>query len=277
MPELPEAETMARQMAAETVGWKISQVLVNFAPIVATGPKSFPKLLTGKKILAVRRHGKWIIFDLSDDHNLLVHLKMTGQFHFGSWPPESEQWPKHCHAAFHLKNNALEEKTFFYKDTRKFGRLRAFGPGQLALFLEELNLGPDALRAGPQEYHQRLTSVKGQLKVVLLDQQILAGFGNIYVDETLLAAKLSPKRSAQTLSEEETACLYEKAQTILQKAIDCQGSTVYSYQAPQGAGSYQNFHLAYGQAGKPCPFCGKNLEKIKVAGRTTVYCPYCQS
>jgi formamidopyrimidine-DNA glycosylase len=203
---------------------------------------------------------------------------MTGQFHFDSWPSIAGSWPAHCHAAFRLKNPASPEgeRTLFYKDTRKFGRLRAFGPGELAPFLSSLNLGPDALAASSEEYHQRLSGSRGKLKAALLDQSVVAGFGNIYADETLLAARLSPLREARTLSLEEARALRDQAQAILNKAILCRGSTVSSYKAPEGAGSYQDHHQAYGQAGKPCPFCGKALEKTQVGGRTTVYCPHCQ-
>ncbi|MDR0548978.1 MAG: bifunctional DNA-formamidopyrimidine glycosylase/DNA-(apurinic or apyrimidinic site) lyase [Deltaproteobacteria bacterium] len=278
MPELPEAETMARELMAKTRGWLIAEVLVNFPPIVASDFRDFTDLLKGREILKVGRVGKWIHFGLEGDHDLLVHLKMTGQFHFDAWPGAKGVWPAHCHAAFRLTNpkSPNEERTLFYKDTRKFGRLRAFGPGELEPFLTSLNLGPDALTATHLEYHQRLSSRKGKLKAVLLDQSVLAGFGNIYADETLLAAKLSPIREAKTLSLEEASVLKEEAREILTKAIECRGSTVSSYQAPEGAGSYQDHHKAYGQAGQPCPFCEKPLKKTSVGGRTTVYCPFCQ-
>jgi formamidopyrimidine-DNA glycosylase len=216
--------------------------------------------------------------ELAGERFLLVHLKMTGQFHFDAWPPNAGGWPPHCHAAFRLKNPSSpgSERTLFYKDARKFGRLRAFGPGELDPFLANLNLGPDALTAPPGEYHQRLASSRGKLKAALLDQTVIAGFGNIYADETLLAARLSPLRPAGSLTLKEATALRSEGQRILNKAIECRGSTVSSYQAPEGAGSYQDHHLAYGQAGKPCPYCGQPLEKTQVGGRTTVYCPNCQ-
>jgi formamidopyrimidine-DNA glycosylase len=264
---------MARELAAKTLGWKIAEVLVNFAPIVASDWQSFTDLLTGREIELVKRIGKWIHFVLTQDHHLLIHLKMTGQFHFDAWP--SSEWPSHCHAAFRLTHQS-QEQTLFYKDTRKFGRLRAFGPGQLEIFLNHLNLGPDALLASAKDYHERLVNTKGKLKAVLLDQTVLAGFGNIYADESLFAAKLSPLREAKTLTLEEVKNLHGQAQRILKKAIDCRGSTVSSYQAPEGAGSYQDHHKAYGKAGQPCPHCGQVLVKTVVAGRSTVFCPKCQ-
>ncbi|MDR1578287.1 MAG: bifunctional DNA-formamidopyrimidine glycosylase/DNA-(apurinic or apyrimidinic site) lyase [Deltaproteobacteria bacterium] len=278
MPELPEVETMVRELAAKTQAWRISEVLVHYAPIVASAWESFSSWLVGQDIEAVTRIGKWILFSLTEDRHLLIHLKMTGQFHFDVWPEELGGWPPHCHAAFRLINHAQEplERTLYYKDTRKFGRLRAFGPGQLNPFLASLNLGPDALIATAQEYRQRLTQAPGSLKAALLDQTVLAGFGNIYADETLIAAHLSPFRKAKTLTIDEATALHTQAQRILNHAIECRGSTVANYQAPEGAGSYQNHHLAYGKAGQPCPFCGRALNKIKVNGRGTVYCPFCQ-
>jgi formamidopyrimidine-DNA glycosylase len=278
MPELPEAETMARELSARTSGWLVAEVLVNFPAIVATDLKAFPELLTGREILGVGRQGKWIVMDLAGDHHLVIHLKMTGQFHFDAWPPTSGAWPAHCHAAFRLTapGSPGQEQTLFYKDTRKFGRLRAFGPGELPSFLDRLGLGPDALTASTEEYHQRLTSRRGKLKAVLLDQSVIAGFGNIYADETLLAARLSPLRPVETLTLTETKALRSEGQRILQAAIECRGSTVSNYQAPEGAGSYQDHHLAYGKADQPCPFCGQSLKGVKIGGRTTVYCPQCQ-
>ncbi|MDR1395762.1 MAG: bifunctional DNA-formamidopyrimidine glycosylase/DNA-(apurinic or apyrimidinic site) lyase [Deltaproteobacteria bacterium] len=276
MPELPEAETVAREMAARTRGWKIAQVLVNYAPIVASDWKSFSGLLENRTIDQVRRLGKFIVFDLSGGHNLVVHLRMTGQFHFGPFPKEKDRWPAHCHAAFRLVRSSKKEEAFFYQDTRKFGRLRAFGEGELEPFLSSLNLGPDALTADPDDFHRRLTGTRRKLKAVLLDQTVISGFGNIYADETLLAARISPLREARLLTFQETEVILAEGRRILLKAIECRGSTVSSYQAPEGAGSYQDHHLAYGRGGKPCPFCGRNLEKIKAGGRTTVYCPGCQ-
>ncbi|MDR1083393.1 MAG: bifunctional DNA-formamidopyrimidine glycosylase/DNA-(apurinic or apyrimidinic site) lyase [Deltaproteobacteria bacterium] len=279
MPELPEAETMARELAQKTLGHKIAEVQVSYPAIVASDLSSFSSLLTGRKVLQVRRLGKRIVFDLAGGHNLLIHLKMTGQFKFCDfWPGSNpESWPPHCHAAFKIKKNSPQkDETLFYQDTRKFGRLRAFGPGEMDEFLAGLNLGPDALSAGPEDYHRLLSASRGQLKAVLLNQSVLAGFGNIYADETLLAAKLSPLRPAMSLTLNEARTLQAEAQRILTQAIECRGSTVSSYTAPQGAGSFQNHHKAYGQAGQPCPFCGEKLLKTRVGGRTTVYCPFCQ-
>jgi formamidopyrimidine-DNA glycosylase len=278
MPELPEAETMARELAAKTTGWVLAEALVNFPPIVASDLKSFSTILKGREIVKVGRAGKWIVFCLSGDNALLVHLKMTGQFHFDAWPKDALSWPAHCHAAFRLidPRDPSKETAFFYKDARKFGRLRAFGPGELDPFLTALNLGPDALAASPEEYLERLLNSRLKLKAALLDQSVIAGFGNIYADETLLAAKLSPLRETKTLTLAEATTLHGEAQKILLKAIELRGSTVSSYKAPEGAGSYQNHHKAYGQAGRPCPYCGEALKKTKAAGRTTVYCQFCQ-
>ncbi|MDR1872352.1 MAG: bifunctional DNA-formamidopyrimidine glycosylase/DNA-(apurinic or apyrimidinic site) lyase [Deltaproteobacteria bacterium] len=279
MPELPEAETMARDLAAKTVGLTISKVLVSYPPIVASDKDAFSSLLTGQTITQVGRVGKWILLDLTQNRNLLIHLKMTGQFEFGSFPKDLGDFPPHCHAAFGLiePNDSIIKTTLFYKDTRKFGRLRAFGPGELAPFLNNLNLGPDALTASAEEYHVRLTkAARKKLKAALLDQTILAGFGNIYADETLLAARLSPLKAAGDLTLAEATILRTEAIRILNLAITHRGSTVSSYKAPDGAGSYQDQHLAYGKQGQPCPFCGQPLTKTTVGGRTTVHCPSCQ-
>jgi formamidopyrimidine-DNA glycosylase len=159
---------------------------------------------------------------------------------------------------------------------RQFGRLRAFDPEELAAFLAGLNLGPDPLVVTPAEFHRRLTARKGRLKGVLLDQRTVAGLGNIYADESLFAAGLSPLRSAASVTAKESKRLLAEIKRILTGAIAARGSTTSSYQGLKGGGSFQRAHQAYGRAGQPCPKCGAPLERLTVAGRSTHHCPRCQ-
>ncbi|MDR2300862.1 MAG: bifunctional DNA-formamidopyrimidine glycosylase/DNA-(apurinic or apyrimidinic site) lyase [Deltaproteobacteria bacterium] len=276
MPELPEAETMARDLNSRVADQTISEVLVSFDKIVASDLSTFAPTLIGQKIERVGRIGKWIKFDLSSGGALLAHLKMTGQFVMGDWPGDlSGEWPAHTRAAF-LLTGENSRQTLFYRDIRKFGRLRAFSPDGLRDFLKELGLGPDPLKLEPADFHSIVSGKKARLKQVLLDQGVIAGLGNIYVDESLFAAALSPFRLATTLSPEETSNLLTQIQRVLAKAIELRGSTVENYQGLEGPGSFQDHHLVYGKHGQNCPKCGEGLAKGRVGGRGTTYCPACQ-
>jgi formamidopyrimidine-DNA glycosylase len=276
MPELPEAETMASDLEKNVTGLTIADVLVAYDPIVASDPDRFVSILKGQTIKNVGRLGKWVKINLASGGALLVHLKMTGQFLLGDWPKSLEgEWPSHTHAAFLLKG-AKVIKTLFYKDIRKFGRLRAFTKEELPLFLNELGLGPDPLTIEFKEFHQIMSSKNARLKQVLLDQSVLSGLGNIYADEALFAAGLAPNRIASTLRPSDSARLLDCIQLILDQAIESRGSTVENYQGLEGPGTYQHQHQVYGKKGQNCPKCGTVLVGSKIAGRSTVHCPTCQ-
>jgi formamidopyrimidine-DNA glycosylase (fpg) len=278
MPELPEVQTIAADLDELVGGSIIEAVAVNYPKIVAGEVDHFIRLVSGAEINKIERFGKWIRFLLTGPAGpaaMLVHLKMTGQFELGSWP-EPGAWPAHAHAAFRLAGRPAGQDTLFYRDIRKFGRLRAFDEGELAEFLGHLGLGPDPLTVEPEEFFQRLTARKGRLKCVLLDQTTVAGLGNIYVDEGLFAAKLSPLRSAATLSRAETDRLLAETQRILKASIKARGSTTSNYQGLKGGGGFQHSHQAYGRTGQPCSHCGSPLERCLVGGRATHYCPQCQ-
>jgi formamidopyrimidine-DNA glycosylase len=276
MPELPEAETMARDLDRRVSGRTISQVLVSFDKIVASGADSFESVLKGRRIERVGRLGKWIKADLDSGGALLAHLKMTGQFLIGDWPGTIDgPWPPHARAAFLLAGNGPEE-TLFYRDIRKFGRLRAFSKDDLETFIKSLGLGPDPLALESGQFHRILSANRGRLKAVLLDQTVISGLGNIYADESLFAASLSPTRPASSLSEGEAATLLAKIKAILSKSIELRGSTVENYRGLEGPGSFQGHHQVYGKSGQNCPRCGQELSKSVIGGRGSVHCLKCQ-
>jgi formamidopyrimidine-DNA glycosylase len=279
MPELPEVHTIAADLDEIVGGHTIEAVAVSFDKIVATDPARFHQLLTGAAIEKVARFGKWIRFSLKNSEGpaaMLVHLKMTGQFHLGQWPQGEADWPPHTRAAFKISGFPPESDTLFYKDIRKFGRLRAFDLMDLEEFTERLNLGPDPFEMDFDDFHQRLSAKKGRLKAVLLDQEVLAGLGNIYVDEVLFAARLLPTTAAAKVSREDSGLILAEARRILAASIAARGSTTSNYQGLKGGGSFQKQHKIYGRAGQPCPVCGTAIEKTLVAGRGTHHCPHCQ-
>ncbi len=293
MPELPEVQTIASDLDEIVGGRVIEAAAVTYPKIVAGDAQAFLALVTGARIARVERLGKWIRFSLEAPRSphppkkrggptpppnpaaLLVHLKMTGQFGLGPWPAEGP-WPPHAHAAFRLSGLPPERDTLFYRDMRKFGRLRAFGVADLAAFLAELDQGPDPLTVPGEEFHRRLVARRGRLKAVLLDQTVIAGLGNIYVDESLFAARLSPLRAAGTLTPDESARLLAEIRRILNLAIAARGSTTSNYQGLKGGGSFQFSHQVYGRANQPCPVCGTTIQRLVIAGRSTHLCPLCQ-
>ena len=277
MPELPEVQTIASDLDEAVRGLTIAETAVAQAQIVVGRPEKFCRLLAGAAVNEVRRLGKWVHFRLngaSGPVHLLAHLKMTGQFLLGSWPRASG-WPRHVHAAWRLAGRPAATEALLYRDIRKFGRLRAFDQTDFEVFREELGLGPDPLTVTPEDFHLRLTARRSRLKPALLDQTTVAGFGNIYVDESLFAARLSPLTPASALSRAETDRLLAEARRIFLAAIAARGSTTDNYQGLKGGGSYQVHHQVYGKAGQPCPACGRPLARLTVGGRGTHVCPAC--
>ncbi len=279
MPELPEVQTIASDLDEALAGRTIEAALVSFDKIVASDLPRFHELLTGAAIESVTRLGKWVRFCLKGAEGpvaLLAHLKMTGQFHLGPWPENESDWPPHTRAAFRISGFPPGNEALFYKDIRKFGRLRAFDQTELAEFLTRLNLAPDPFAMKADDFYKRLAAKKGRLKTVLLDQEVVAGLGNIYVDEVLFAARLSPSLSAQKISREKSDEILNQARRILTASIAARGSTTNNYQGLKGGGSFQKQHKVYGRAGEPCPVCGAAIERITLGGRGTHYCPECQ-
>lgn len=278
MPELPEVQTIASDLDDITGGRKILAAAVSYPKIVAGDTGRFTSLCQGATISKVERFGKWIRFVLDREDGpaaMLVHLKMTGQFHLGSWPGLGP-WPPHAHAAFRLSGFPAESDTLFYRDIRKFGRLRAFNQPEMEEFLIHLAQGPDPLTVSENDFHKRVTARKGRLKCVLLDQHTVAGLGNIYVDEGLFAAGLNPLRSAATLGPAESALLLKELKRILKNSIRARGSTTSNYQGLKGGGGFQKRHQVYGRGGEACFKCGAPIERLVVGGRSTHICPHCQ-
>ncbi|MDR0882335.1 MAG: bifunctional DNA-formamidopyrimidine glycosylase/DNA-(apurinic or apyrimidinic site) lyase [Candidatus Adiutrix sp.] len=279
MPELPEVQTIAADLDELAAGRIIEAAAVRYPKIVAGEADRFIAILVRARIERVERLGKWIRFFLEGRAGpaaLLVHLKMTGQFQAGPWPAGDDLWPAHAHAAFRLSGLPPAANTLLYFDMRKFGRLRAFDQPDLEPFLAGLAQGPDPLTVSAEEFFSRLTRRRGRLKSVLLDQSTIAGLGNIYVDEGLFAAGLSPLRPASSLTRPETDRLLAETRAILAASIAARGSTTRNYAGLKGGGSFQRRHRVYGHTGQPCPVCGAAIERLVVGGRSTHYCPHCQ-
>ncbi|MYL20011.1 DNA-formamidopyrimidine glycosylase [Halobacillus litoralis] len=273
MPELPEVETVRKTLKHLTLGKEIQDVSVFWGNIIKEpkDPRAFGDLLRGQSIQDIDRRGKFLIFHL-DDIALVSHLRMEGKF--GVYDGTLEK-PKHTHVIFHFTDGT----ELRYNDVRKFGTMHAFKKGEEALNKPLVQLGPDPFdEAFTLDYfHQKLLKTSRNMKAVLLDQSIVAGLGNIYVDEALFRAGLHPERMASTLTREEAESIREASIAVILEAIEQGGTTIRSYLNSQGEiGMFQQKLQVYGRQDMECRNCGTSIVKTKVGGRGTHVCPVCQ-
>lgn len=272
MPELPEVETVRRSLENLVVGKTISHVEIRW-PKIIQNPEvdQFQDALQGQKITAIGRKGKFLIFQL-DDYALVSHLRMEGNYRLHNNEDESD---KHTHVLFYFTDDTV----LYYRDVRKFGTMHLFKKGTEENELPLAKLGPEPFSEDctVRYLQEKFRKTTRSIKAVLLDQQVIAGLGNIYVDEVLFRAKIHPERIANTLSEEEIERIHHEAIFTLKEAIQAGGSSVNSYMDSHGVqGTYQNFLHVYGRTGEPCSVCETPIQKLRVAGRGTHICPTCQ-
>ena len=270
MPELPEVETIVRELRELVTGETIEKVGVRLNKIVRTGPRNLGNLLKGASIEDIQRRGKFIVFILSGNRYLVVHLRMTGQF---LWGQDPDAWPDHIHVKILFRSG----RVLLYRDMRQFGRFWGLTGEAFRDWLDREKLGPDPLEISSEELCRLLSTRRGRIKALLLNQQFLSGLGNIYTDEALYAAGIHPLCPADHLSPGQGERLHECICSILREAIRLRGSTVRDYVGLSGVGGgYQGRHQVYGKTGDCCPKCGRPIERIVAAGRGTHFCPVCQ-
>jgi formamidopyrimidine-DNA glycosylase len=270
MPELPEVETVARELRGFLPGRRIRRVLCHFPGIVGTGARAFQEALRGRAFTSVTRHGKYLFLGLSQGREVALHLRMTGQVLL--WP-RGRSPDAHCHLEVLLVGS---DRKLVFRDVRKFGRLELLPDGSPE-FIRSKRLGPDALRIRPEALHESLRRTRRCLKAALLDQRVLAGLGNIYTDEVLFRQRLSPRRSSSSLSRRRVQSLAASIRAVLRAAIRRRGTSISDYVDPDGRrGGYQFALQVYGREGEPCPRCGTSIVRLVVAGRGTWTCPRCQ-
>ena len=302
MPELPEVETLRRELAEVLIGQVIKSVKVLWPKSVT--PKDFARKLKGSKILGVNRRAKILLLNLTDNQTLAIHLKMTGQLVYrpnqnqgstlgtfkvepliiGGHPqplPQGLSLAGFKDSPFNYTRavfNFTDGSRLYFNDLRKFGWLHLLKPQAVTALHEHHGAEPLApsftiqtFRAILDRYPRRI------LKAVLLDQTLIAGLGNIYADESCFAARIKPSRRVATLTAMEKLKLYRAIRSLLTLSIKHGGTSARDYRHSDGSrGGFATYLKVYGRAGKPCRRCGTLISKIKLAGRGTYFCPKCQ-
>ena len=280
MPELPEVETVARDLRPRIVGATIVGARCSWPRTLRTHtPEAFADAVAGRRVEGVGRRAKLVVVELSGDAALTIHLKMTGQLFVV--PAETPEDP-YVRLVLELDDG----REIRFRDIRKFGRIGLYGRdpvtgelvaevGGTAVFAA---FGPEPLDPAftVRDFRRRLRRRSGRLKPLLLDQSFLAGVGNIYADEALWAARLHPLRTAGTLRPVDERNLYEEVRRILAEAVVRRGSSIDDYTAPDGDGSMQEHLQVYQRTGEPCPRCGRPVKRIVIGARSTHFCSWCQ-
>lgn len=253
------------------VGKTIKAVQVRVPNMVKSDGESFALDLVDQTIVAVRRRGKYLIFDLGQQV-LISHLRMEGKYLLFE-----HEIPDHKHFHFFFRLN--DDSTLVYQDVRKFGTFELLSQSQEVAYFSSRKIGPEPTAEDfkLQPFERAIQASKKLIKPLLLEQRLVAGLGNIYVDEVLWAAKVHPERRAETLKKAEMKRLHTEIIRILKLAIEKGGSTIRTYRNALGLdGTMQDYLQVYGLTGQPCSLCGSAIQKKQVGGRGSHFCPKCQ-
>lgn len=272
MPELPEVETVRRGLSALILDRKITDVKLIYPKIIQGDRDQFIEQMTGRKFIKIDRRGKYLLFRLSDDLTMVSHLRMEGKY---SVKNQDEPLDKHTHVVFDLDDG----HQLRYNDVRKFGRMQLVKTGTEGELPSLKKLGPEPTPETFKvaDFYTELHKRKKVIKSALLDQTIVAGLGNIYVDETLWMTKIHPETKCNQITKKQAQELHDNIIVELNRAIESHGTTVFTFAAVNDAiGSFQNELQVYGRKGQPCARCQTPIEKIVVGQRGTHFCPQCQ-
>jgi formamidopyrimidine-DNA glycosylase len=273
VPELPEVETVRTRLEPVLVGRRFDEVEINDARLTRPfEPEPVAAELTGERVAALERRGKYLIVRFESGLVLLIHLRMTGGLrHAPKGLPDDDP---HQRAVVKLDDGS----DVGYRDVRRFGTWLLLRDDELEPYLAT-RLGEEPLNGGftPKTLGERLANRRAPIKAALLDQRTLAGMGNIYVDEALWRARIHPHTPAGELTPKEHRALHRAIRDSLEAGIARQGATLRDYRTPDGKrGRMQSAFKVYGREGKPCDRCGHPVEKTRAGGRGTWYCPNCQ-
>jgi formamidopyrimidine-DNA glycosylase len=290
MPELPEVETMARDLAPLVTGATIDGVWWDWPAVIRhPEPASFERTIRGRQVLGVGRRAKWLVLELSGDLILAIQVKMTGQLFV---LPAGTTHDRHVHLRLELSPGPVagggtirRPRWLLFRDVRKFGRVGLYRRDAQGVILGAgdegglfADFGPEPLDPGftLRAFRGRLRARRGRLKTTITDQAFLAGVGNIYADEALWRSRLHPLRSVTTLRPPDERRLYQAIRAVLDEAVERRGSSVDDYTAPEGDGEMQGYLDAYQRTGQPCRRCGRPIRRLVLNQRGTHFCSWCQ-
>jgi formamidopyrimidine-DNA glycosylase len=271
MPELPEVETIVKGLSKRLAGLEIISGRL-FCPQICENKEPVdPGILKGFRIKDVRRRGKVILIDLDGNITILFHLGMTGQLFF-SLPRDSLD--RHTHFVLRFSRSPQELR---FRDVRRFGYLAFLKTDDIVLNQRLDRLGPEPLEMTFSVFVSLFQGRRARVKSLLMDQHFIAGIGNIYADEILFRAKLHPSLSVSLLETSHLRRLWRAMRDVLEQAIKYKGSTIRTYiNAETHPGQFQSFHRVYGRETQPCWVCRTLIERMKMNGRSTYFCPHCQ-
>ncbi len=286
MPELPEVETVRRGLSELIIGKVLKAEAHDTAKGFPNTSDDVSRFLVGATITDVRRRAKVLMIDLSTKYSLIIHLKMTGQLvfvgetRFGAGHPNDSLVNELPDKSTRVTLTFTDETKLFFNDQRKFGWMRLMPTVEIPNIDFMQRVGPEPLSDNftPKEFMQRFARRgKTNIKAALLDQSVVAGIGNIYADESLWGAKIHPKRLVNTITEQEFELLFHEMREVMNLAVEKGGSSNHTYVNAEGKkGSYMDFARVFRREGLACPRCGTTIEKLRVAGRGTHICPFCQ-
>lgn len=279
MPELPEVETVMRGMRSLLLGRRLGEVDVRHPGVIGGSPQDFARGIEGRRIESMRRKGKAIAVELSPRNGrargreecryLLIRLGMTGQVLVA---PSDAPLEPHTHVRIPLDDGREELR---YRDVRRFGRLRFLTGEEVEAVFGRL--GPDAPQITEEEFFRSTRGRRGAIKSWLLNQQVMAGLGNIYADEALHEAGIHPLAQPGRLKPEQARRLRRAVKKVLTRAVNLQGTSFRDYIDIEGRpGNYTPRLRVYQRTGEPCRRCGRTIERIVIAGRSSHFCPGCQ-
>lgn len=277
MPELPEVETIRSQLQKLIVGKKIIRVEVSLPRMVKLSLDKFRKIVAGSKVKSIKRRAKILIFELSNGWSMLVHLKLSGRLIFRkkgeALKDEDTKWN-------HLIYYFSDGSRLFHNDLRQFGYVKLVKTNELAEFFKKEKIGPEPLEKDFTLDDFSMISrrkPKAKIKQFLMDQQNIAGIGNLYSDEILFFAGVHPLRKISDLNNEEIKKIFQGIKKILPEAVKFQGSSVDLYLNALGKeGKYVPRLKVYGREGEKCKKCNQIIKRLKIGGRSAHFCPHCQ-
>ncbi|CAM4188937.1 bifunctional DNA-formamidopyrimidine glycosylase/DNA-(apurinic or apyrimidinic site) lyase [Erysipelothrix inopinata] len=269
MPELPEVETIVRTLEKSLLNETVNHVELMYEPLLETDSMYPMEILEGKKFVGFHRRGKYLCFEFSDGYYWIIHLRMEGKFHlYGT----HHRLTKHTHLLMQTEHHEIH-----YLDTRKFSRMAVTKDPDSYFMRKKLGFEPWDTHLTSSYLYEAIHKSTRAIKLILLDQSIITGIGNIYADEILFDTQIHPLTKGNKITKKQCELIINSTRNTLENAIAAGGTTIRSYtSALNVTGRFQITLKAYGQEGEPCSRCETPMVRIVVGGRSTVFCPKCQ-